>query len=144
MSVDQIMQQVCQYPARHIIITGGEPVMQITPTLTDALHQAGFYIHLETNGTLPLPEGVRIDWITCSPKQDTKIHIQRIDELKQLYWGQKEVNTHKIPAKEYFLQPLDTGNRQQNEQITAKTIDYLLKHPEWKLSLQTHKILNVR
>lgn len=144
MTEAEIVEQVKQYPARNIVITGGEPTLQLTASLLRALHTEGFFIHLETNGLLPLPEGEAVDWITCSPKAYGGLRIQRIDELKVVYWGQDISLCEKMAAKDYRLQPLDSGDEALNREITQKTVDYILKHPKWKLSLQTHKILNVR
>lgn len=119
-----------------LILTGGEPALQIDTPLIDLLHQAGYYICIETNGLLPLPEG--IDWITCSPKQ-LPITLARADELKVLYKGESvEEQYDLIPATYHYLQPCIpyTTNRQ--------AADYILTHPHWRLSLQTHKILNIR
>lgn len=144
MTAAEILKAVSAAPARTLIVTGGEPTLQLDAELTDILHEAGFTIHLETNGTQQLKKGVQIDWITCSPKQGGEICIQRIDELKVLFWGQDVSPFTEIPAREYRLQPLDTGNENKNKEIQKQTIDYILNHPVWKLSLQTHKILNVR
>lgn len=148
MTEKQIVEQVSAFPSRTIVITGGEPMLQLTATLTQLLHNAGFAIHIETNGSRLIPEGAEIDWITCSPKDGGKVIIQRIDELKVVYMG-KEYNQDMaqyddMPATEYRLQPLDTGDEAQNLTVRQQTIDYILANPKWKLSLQTHKILNVR
>lgn len=161
MSVEEIVREVGKYPARHIVITGGEPVLQITKELTDALHREQFYIQIETNGSLPLKEAIEIDWITCSPKghamgscqpgMDCGVNIQRIDELKVLYTGNENEIAQTLLSipdptmiKEFRLQPLDTGNPAINERITHQAINYILNHTQWKLSLQTHKILKVQ
>lgn len=144
MSAQDILDEISRFPARTVIITGGEPTLQLDAPLCHALHDAGWRIHLETNGTLPLKPGVRVDWITCSPKEGGNVKIQRIDELKVLFWGQNVSNFLETPALEYRLQPLDSGDKNRNLEILKETIDYILKHPTWQLSLQTHKILNVR
>ncbi len=144
MTAAEIVADVCRYPTRTVIVTGGEPTLQLDAELTTALHEAGCRIHLETNGTLPLQEGVSVDWITCSPKEGGAVLIQRIDELKVVFWGQDISTWQSYPATEHYLQPLDAGNEQRNAEIVQQTIDYILKNPVWKLSLQTHKILNVR
>lgn len=148
MTEEDIMEKVSSYPSRTIVITGGEPMLQLTPSLTHKLHQAGFAIHIETNGSRLIPEGTEIDWITCSPKDGGKVVIQRIDELKVVYMGdgsQQDMSQYdNLQATDYRLQPLDTGNDEQNNLIRQQTIDYILQHPKWKLSLQMHKILNVR
>lgn len=144
MTIPEIVGAVSRYPARTVILTGGEPTLQLEAGLTTALHDAGFMIHLETNGTLPLKPGVEIDWITCSPKEGPALQIQRIDELKVLFMGEDVSPFLSVPAREYRLQPLDTGDARRNQEIVKQTVDYILNHPIWKLSLQTHKILNVR
>lgn len=143
MTDEDIVKEVQKYPARHIVITGGEPTLQLTAGLTHALKQAGFYIQIETNGSIALPEGCEIDWITCSPKA-LPIRIQRVDELKVLYPRQDMTDLEGIKAKEYRLQPIDSGDAETNKNNVKETINYILNNPKWHLSLQTHKILNVR
>lgn len=153
MTEDEIVAEALKYPSRHVVITGGEPTLQLTASLTDKLHAEGFFIMLETNGTTPLPEGCEIDWITCSPKLQGPspspihpLHIQRIDELKVVYEGNcQDMSVYDdIIASEYRLQPCSTGDKQKDTFITSHTIEYILAHPKWNLSLQTHKILGVR
>lgn len=148
MTEQEIVEQVSAFPSRTIVITGGEPMLQLTASLSRLLHGAGFTIHIETNGSRLIPEGAEIDWITCSPKEGAKVIIQHIDELKVVYMGQDSdqdlTQYDSLNATEYRLQPLDTGNEEQNRIIRQQTIDYILQNPKWKLSLQTHKILNVR
>lgn len=144
MTCRQIVEAVGLHPARTVIITGGEPALQLDAELTTALHEAGYTIHLETNGTLPLKPGVEIDWITCSPKDGPALQIQHIDELKVLFRGEDVSGFLSVPAREYRLQPLDTGDLERNKEIVKQTVNYILNHPKWNLSLQTHKILNVR
>jgi len=143
MTDEEIIKEVRKYPARHIVITGGEPTLQLTASLTQALKRAGFFIQIETNGSIALPEGCEIDWITCSPKTKP-IRIQRIDELKVLYPRQDMESCEGIVAKEYRLQPIDCGDAETNRENVKETISYILNNPKWHLSLQTHKILNVR
>ena len=143
MADEEIVEEVLKYPARHIVITGGEPTMQLTASLTHALKRAGFYIQIETNGSIALSEGCETDWITCSPKTKP-IRIQRVDELKVLYPRQDMESVENIRAKEYRLQPIDSGDEETNRENVKETINYILKNPKWHLSLQTHKILNVR
>ena len=81
MSEDEIVEEASHHAPRHIVITGGEPALQLTPSLIDKLHEAGFFIQVETNGTLLLPQG--IDWVTCSPKGSPVLN--NVDELKVLY-----------------------------------------------------------
>lgn len=150
MSEEEIVKAIDSYPTRHVVITGGEPTMQLTERLTTLLHQAGYYIQIETNGSLPLPEGCEPDWVTCSPKS-LPIKIQRIDELKALFDGKEPLlNDHDtitamMPSiKELRLQPIDRGNEELNENTLKETINYILRNPKWKLSLQTHKIINIQ
>ena len=117
--------------------------MQLTDEFIELLHHEGWFVQIETNGTLPVPEG--IDWVTCSPKEGGEVVLAEVDELKLLYPTGISPEDEALPrAKERRLQPLDTGDEVRNKEIIEQTIDYLLSHPEWKLSLQTHKVLNVR
>ena len=142
MTVDQIIEKVTAYKPRHIIITGGEPALQVDRMLIDALHDADFTIHIETNGTLPLPDG--IDWITCSPKDaavpgdSSRVVIEHIDEIKIVYTGQDvEAQAARLPkASHYALQPCSGEN-------IDKVVEYVLSHPRWHLSLQTHKLIDI-
>ena len=156
MSEDQVVESVLRYPTRYVVLTGGEPTLQLTALLCDKLHAQGRYLMMETNGTRELPEGCQIDWITCSPKlievdgggrRLASIRLRHIDELKVVFEdspSQDMALYQQIPADEYRLQPCDTGDPLVNQSILNKTIQYILQHPEWKLSLQTHKILHVR
>lgn len=143
MTDDEIVQAISKYPARHIVITGGEPTLQLTDAFIDRLHDEGWFVQIETNGTLPVPQG--IDWVTCSPKEGLEIVLDQVDELKLLFPTAISPDDPSLPrAKDRRLQPLDTGDEARNKEIIEQTIQYLLSHPEWMLSLQTHKILNVR
>lgn len=153
MTEDEIVAEACRFPSRHVVITGGEPTLQLTSALTDRLHAAGFFIMLETNGTTPMAEGCAIDWITCSPKLQGRasspilpLVIQRIDELKVVYEGEGQdmCQYEEIEAREYRLQPCCTDDMERDALITHQTIAYILEHPKWCLSIQTHKILGVR
>ncbi|MBQ0050184.1 MAG: radical SAM protein [Bacteroidales bacterium] len=127
---------------RHIVITGGEPSLQLTDSFVDLLHQHGFFVQVETNGTHELP--AKVDWSTCSPKANGTVVLTRINEIKLLFDGSEPTLHQGLQADEYRLQPLDTGNAERNNEITEKTINYILTHPQWKLSLQTHKILSIQ
>lgn len=135
MTEQQIVDAVTAYPAVTVIITGGEPALQLTPTLVDALHRAGRSVHVETNGSLPLPP--QVDWVTCSPKTPP-YGIERIDELKVVYQQQdvEALAAQLPPARVYSLQPLSGTNVEQ-------TVDYVKAHPRWHLSLQTHKLIDI-
>ena len=124
-----------EYPAVTVILTGGEPSLWIDDALIDRLHEAGKYVCIETNGTRPLPESV--DWVTCSPKQGVKLGITRMDEVKVVYEGQDISIYELLPAEHFFLQPCSCNN-------TALTVDCVMRHPKWRLSLQTHKLIDIR
>jgi len=143
MTEEEVVGAVVKWPAKHIVITGGEPTLQLTTSFVEKLHDVGRYVQIETNGTLKLPEGCYIDWVTCSPKHK-EVVIQRIDELKVVYQGQDMSAYDKYEAKEYRLQPCDTKDPERNQEILNDTLNYILDNPKWKLSLQTQKILNVR
>jgi len=125
---------------RLVVITGGEPLLQLDAPLVDALHAAGFSIALETNGTLPVPDGV--DWICVSPKAQAEIVQRRGQELK-LVFPQKDVDPARFEGwdfERFYLQPLDGPDR---EAATRAAIAYCLEHPRWRLSVQTHKYLGI-
>ena len=131
-----------------VVVTGGEPALQLTASLVDALHEIGKRVAVETNGTLPLPPNV--DWITLSPKSawlgDEAVPVlTRADELKVLYDGSHDPSAFdSVVATHRFLQPMDTGNANRNAMLMQQAADYCLQHPQWRLSLQIHKILNIR
>lgn len=130
-----------------VCVTGGEPALQLDDELVAALHAAGFKIHLETNGTLPLPSGV--DWITLSPKEDfvanAGIVLPKADELKLVYDDSSAPERwESFPAAWHFLQPCDTGSAARNAAILSSAVEYITAHPVWRLSLQTHKLLAIR
>ena len=126
---------------RFVVLTGGEPLLQVDKALTDALHARGFTIAVETNGTVAPPPG--LDWICVSPKADSKIVIQSGDELK-LVFPQDGVDPQRFTNLEFthfFLQPMDNVLQQTNQRLAMQ---YCLAHPQWKLGLQTHKMLGIR
>ncbi|MCM1066215.1 MAG: 7-carboxy-7-deazaguanine synthase QueE [Muribaculaceae bacterium] len=135
MSAVEIADACAKFPARHLTVTGGEPLLQLDDRLIRELKGRGFYIQIETNGSLPVPTGV--DWVTCSPK-DAPWAVDRVDELKVVFQGQDVEPTARLfHASHRFLQPCSGKN-------TAETIAYILEHPHWRLSLQTHKYLDIR
>lgn len=144
---DEIVDKVTAYPARHVVITGGEPTLQLTRSLIDKLHEAGKFVQIETNGSIVLSLDLvqAIDWITCSPKE-LPVKIARIDELKVVYEGQDMV-PYEIMACDFHairsLQPCDTGDESKNRTLLDAAIDYIKNHPEWRLSLQTHKFIHI-
>jgi 7-carboxy-7-deazaguanine synthase (Cx14CxxC type) len=123
-----------------VVCTGGEPLLQLDPPLIDALHERGFSIALETNGTLPVPAGV--DWICVSPKAQAPLAQTSGQELKLVY-PQRDVDPARFEAlafERFFLQPMDGPDR---EAATRAAIAYCLEHPRWRLSVQTHKYLGI-
>jgi len=133
----------------HVCITGGEPSLQLDRVLVDALHGAGFRVHVETNGTGVLPENA--DWITLSPKNGVEglkgngtVVLEKADEVKLVFPARDTQEWADFPAAWHFLQPCDTGDAGRNAAIQAETIAYIENHPAWRLSLQTHKLLNIR
>lgn len=123
-----------------IVCTGGEPALQIDQTLVDILHKNQFEIAIETNGTVALVDG--IDWICVSPKADTQIIVTKGNELKLVY-PQKEnrpENYAHLDFENFYLQPLDDAAQSEN---TMACIDFCMKNPKWKLSVQTHKFLGI-
>lgn len=137
MNAEEIVATCAAFPARHIVVTGGEPLLQLDTELIDLLHEKGFFIQIETNGSLRAPES--IDWVTCSPKYG-HLEPQRVDELKIVFEGEEknyEALAELYGAPNLFLQPCSGKN-------IAETIDYIKAHPHWRLSLQTHKLTGIR
>ncbi len=125
---------------RLVVLTGGEPLLQVDPPLIDALHAAGFAIALETNGTIAAPSGV--DWICVSPKADAALAQTAGQELKLVYpqAGVDPARFEALAFERFALQPMDGPDR---EAATRAAIAYCLAHPRWRLSLQTHKYLGI-
>ena len=126
---------------RYVVCTGGEPLLQIDDALIAALHAEGFEIGIETNGTLLPPQG--IDWICVSPKADAELNLTQGNELKLIY-PQKGGEPERYAAlafDNFFLQPMDNPQRAAN---TEAATQYCLAHPQWRLSLQTHKLIGIR
>jgi 7-carboxy-7-deazaguanine synthase len=124
-----------------VVLTGGEPLMQLDAPLIDAVHDLGFEIAVETNGTIAVPKG--IDWICVSPKSGSELIVHRGDELK-LVFPQDGIDPETLLDlyfDHYLLQPMDSPDIAEN---TKSVINYCMAHPEWKLSLQTHKHLGIR
>ncbi len=124
-----------------IVLTGGEPMLQVDEALIAALHDAGFEIAIETNGTLPVPRS--IDWICVSPKGGADLVQRSGDELKLVY-PQRERTPEGLEAldfQHFLLQPMDEGACTPANIRAA--VDYCLAHPKWRLSLQTHKLLGL-
>lgn len=175
MTAEQIvreMQELYDVPnerRKMCVLTGGEPGLQVDEELIDKLHQAGFYICIETNGTRPLPQG--IDWITCSPKMEayphplpkrkgekpSKLALKRVNEVKVVFTGtyDPEIWRSQLEAEHWMLQPLryngewllmsgiDDFEIDSNDNLD-ETVRYILAHPFWRLSVQLHKIAGLR
>ena len=127
--------------APYVVCTGGEPLLQLDAALIEALHDCGFEIAIETNGTLAAPPG--IDWICVSPKANAGFVQRHGDELKLVFpqaGADPERYAH-LPFTNFFLQPMDGPSREAN---TSAAIAYCMQRPQWRLSLQTHKMLGLR
>jgi 7-carboxy-7-deazaguanine synthase (Cx14CxxC type) len=123
-----------------VVCTGGEPLLQLDASLLDALHARGFEVAVETNGTVPPPAG--IDWVCLSPKADAELVVSSGDELKLVYPQERGApeRYRGLDFRHFFLQPMDGPDVTRN---TRLAVEYCLAHPEWRLSLQTHKILGI-
>ena len=160
MSAEQIVKEIQDLydlpneRRKMCVLTGGEPGLQVDKPLIDALHAAGFYICIETNGTRPLPDG--IDWITCSPKEGTKLALHKVNEVKVVFTGtyDPEIWREQLEAEHWMLQPLrytgewlienvDSWEDDRNDNLDD-TVRYILSHPFWRLSVQLHKIAGLR
>lgn len=124
----------------YVVCTGGEPLLQLDPPLIEALHAVGFEIAVETNGTLPVPAGV--DWICVSPKAGADLVQIRGHELKLVFPQPAAMPDQfaDLDFEYFYLQPMDGPRIDQN---TRATLDYCLRHPRWRISLQTHKVLDI-
>ncbi len=149
MSAPEIVEQVMRYPgAPLIVLTGGEPALHVDTALIQALKLTGKTIAIETNGTLPLPDG--IDWVTLSPKtafqggEALPCIITSCDELKVVYTGQNLNQYDHIKAQQRFLQPCYVEDPKQRLLGLQATVKAVLDNPQWRLSLQTHKLLGIR
>ena len=125
---------------RLVVLTGGEPLLQVDPALIAALHAREFQIALETNGTLAAPAG--LDWICVSPKADATVVQTRGQELKLVYPqpGVDPARFERLDFERFLLQPMDGPERLAN---TEAAIAYCLAHPRWRLSVQTHKYIGI-
>ncbi len=134
-----------QWPAAHpqnryVVFTGGEPLLQLDVALIDAMHAQGFEIAIETNGTLPVPDGV--DWVCVSPKQGAPLVVTEGSELKVVLPqpGQDLEQLAGLDFRHHFLQPMDGPDKDKNTQLAIAACK---ADPRWRLSLQTHKLLQI-
>lgn len=144
----EILDAVGCYPARMVILTGGEPSLFIDYDFVQMLKDAGYYVAIETNGTHALPGN--IDFVTCSPKMEfvagARPVIEHCDELKVVFDGTNDMSLYDnlIATSHYVLQPCDTGDAERNLTITRAAVAYCLEHPKWRLSVQLHKMLSIQ
>jgi len=126
---------------KYVVCTGGEPLLQVNESLISALHQRGFEVAVETNGTRPAPGS--LDWICVSPKAGAPLVQTTGNELKLVYPQENAPpeNFEQLDFRHFFLQPMDGPHTERN---TALAIEYCLRHPRWRLSIQTHKLVGLR
>jgi 7-carboxy-7-deazaguanine synthase len=128
-------------PGPYVVCTGGEPLLQLDSDAIDALHERGFEVGVETNGTQTAPDG--LDWVCVSPKAEAPVVLTRGDELKLVY-PQATAPPERFARfdfRHFFLQPMDGPKLDAN---TRAAVAYCLAHPQWRLSLQTHKLVGLR
>lgn len=126
--------------SKYVVFTGGEPLLQLDEVLIAAVHAVGFEIAIETNGTIAVPAGV--DWICVSPKMGAPLKVQRGSELKVVIpqLGQKLADYESLDFQHFFVQPMDGPLAADN---TRRAIEICKSNPKWKLSIQTHKLLQI-
>lgn len=148
LNVDDICRRYAESGVRLVVLTGGEPALQVDQALVDALHACGAVIAIETNGTMPLPDG--IDHVTISPKDAFCPHAQPVtrtcDELKVVWRGDNDPEAYAdIEARWRVIQPCDTGDSEENARLLRQAADYCLRSGgRWRLGLQMHKIIGIR
>lgn len=135
--------RICEAPqeaGRYVVLTGGEPLLQVDEPLTRALHERGFTIAVETNGTLAAPPG--LDWICVSPKGRAPLFLRQGNELKLVFpqQGVDPADFESLKFDHFFLQPMDGPRREEN---TRLAVAYCKQHPKWRLSLQSHKMIGI-
>lgn len=154
MTDEAILEAIAHYPARFVVLTGGEPTLQVDEAFVELLHQHDYVVAMESNGIRPAPKN--LDWLTVSPKDwwkgdsgKEKVEGGRRmpDELKIVFDEDMPARLSSVPLLSFlppssllYLQPCDTGNKEHNEEILRKCIAYIEEHPQWRLSLQTHKL----
>lgn len=140
MTAAEILREVMSYDADHVLLTGGEPLLQVDAALTAAFRAAGMLIHVETNGSLPVPPG--IDWVTCSPKDgELRIRPESINEIKIVNTGQSleeliDIRDRFPFTRLFYLQPCSGKN-------IPETVEMVKMLRDWRLSLQTHKLIDI-
>ena len=167
MTAEEIVAQVSTFGSHSksshhqpllVVLTGGEPTLQVDEPFVDMLHAGGFEVAMESNGTRPAPRN--LDWLTVSPKvavRETEIQMfegaRLPDELKVVFDENTDPESFLVPpylrtpaASErplLYLQPCDTGDPERNRRIVGACVDYIKQHPAWRLSLQTHKLIGI-
>ncbi len=136
----ELWRGISTYENKYVVFTGGEPGLQLDENLVSTFQTYGFECAVESNGTVQLPPN--LDWICISPKSNTQLVVTEGNELKLVY-PQKDASPEqfeKMNFDHFYLQPMDGSDRDTN---TILTVDYCLKHPQWRLSLQTHKWIGI-
>jgi 7-carboxy-7-deazaguanine synthase (Cx14CxxC type) len=125
---------------KYVVFTGGEPLLQLDEPLVAAMHDVGFEVAIETNGTLPVPEGV--EWVCVSPKQGATLLLEQGSEIKVVIpqAGQDLTLFEQLNFEHYFLQPMDGPDKQRNTELAINTCK---QRPQWRLSVQMHKLLHL-
>jgi organic radical activating enzyme len=147
MTAREIVDAVSQWRScGFLVLTGGEPSLQVDARLVRALKSEGFFLAMETNGTQPVAEG--IDWVTLSPKSSFVDHapalqVEKVDEVKVVFDGIHAPRRYDEYGCLHYLQPCDTGDAVKNLTVTAQCVEYIKEHPGWLLSLQTHKLIHI-
>ena len=153
MTAEEIVASINTYSARFVVLTGGEPTLQVDEAFVDLLHQYGFEVAMESNGTRPAPNN--LDWLTVSPKiSGEKWKVEsgwRLPDEVKVVFDENTVPETYLPSPStlslspiLYLQPCDTGNAERNAIIINRCIDYIKEHPQWRLSLQTHKLIGFK
>lgn len=126
--------------SKFVVFTGGEPLLQLDDALITSMHEHGFEIAIESNGTLSVPGGV--DWVCISPKVGAELHVRKGNELKVVIPQQNQnlADYESLEFDHFYLQPMDGSDIERN---TRLAIELCKKNPKWKLSLQTHKLLQI-
>jgi organic radical activating enzyme len=153
MTAEEIVASISTYSARFTVLTGGEPTLQVDEAFVDLLHQHGFEVAMESNGTRAAPNN--LDWLTVSPKiSGEKWKVEsgwRLPDEVKVVFDEDTVPETYLPSPStlrlspiLYLQPCDTGNAERNAIIINRCIDYIKEHPQWRLSLQTHKLIGFK
>lgn len=153
MSGEDIVKAISGYESRFVVLTGGEPTLQVDEAFVNQLHHYGYEVAMESNGTRPAP--TNLDWLTVSPKGENVSRPlpkegKRADEIKIVFVSVEDFERLYAPLlldgqddALLYLQPCDTGDAARNRQIVAACVGYIKHHPRWRLSLQTHKLIGI-